>query len=155
MKSVRTMVAGVAVLMMMLDNSTGETAEARTVPEGFRQVGLYRLTQRVKVREGVAMEVTIRPVDYQVYTDGITIRCYGADSEAYTSFEIYRRDGMTITRPGGLIETVPGVQASSLVGDSLRQMSLSEDQLVLSRFPGLSNTVEITYAKRVAGEDYR
>jgi hypothetical protein len=121
----------------------------RNVPSEFRLVGTYELTKRVKIRDGKPFKVAINPVSYEVYTDGITVRCYVGDGEAFTAFEIYRRDGIAVTRPGGLVESVPGVQAKTAAGDVLRQMSLTEGRMILSRFPALSDITEITYATRV------
>ena len=46
------------------------------------------------------------------------------------------------------MEVVPGLQAYSLVGNVLRQLALTEERLVLTKFPSFSDVVEITYANR-------
>jgi hypothetical protein len=127
----------------------------RKLPAEFRLVGAYELTKRVKIRDGKTFPVAINAVTYEVYTDGITVRCYVGDGEAFTSFDIYRRDGITVTRQGGLVETVPGIQAKTFVGDILRQISLTEERLTLSRFPALSDIIEITYATRTKKDIHR
>ena len=124
----------------------------REVPVEFRLIGTYKLSKRVKVRNGEVFPVAVNAVHYQLYTDGISVRCYAGAGDAFTSFEIYRRDGITVSRNEGLVETVPGIQAKTFVGDVIRQLSLTEEKLALTRFPAFSNIVEITYAERVTTE---
>ena len=125
----------------------------RNIPAEFRSVGTYKLIKRVKVRDGKLFPVAISEVLYEIYTDGITVRCYGEESDAFTAFEVYRRDGIVVTRGGGLVETVPGIQPKTIVGDVLRQLCLTEQRMTLSRFPALSDIVEITYSERVYEKD--
>ena len=128
-------------------------AEASEIPPEFDYVGSYRLVKRVKVRSGKPFRIAIPALKYRVYTDGIALRFYGEDeSNGFTSFEVYRSDGIARLRGGSLLENVPGVQARSTVGQVLRQVTLTADALTLTKFPALCDAVEITYAKRIPEE---
>ena len=70
-------------------------------------------------------------------------------SESYTSFSIYRNDGVLVKTGSSKVETVPGVQAHTMVGDVVRQLTLTQQRLVLTKFPALSDVVEVTYANRI------
>lgn len=121
------------------------------VPHGFNYVGTYKLVKRVKVRSGKPFLIVIPALSYRVYSDGITLRFYGgSDEDGHTSFDIYRSDGITRLRSGNLLENEPGVQARSTVGQVLRQVTLTGRTMTLTKFPALSDAVEITYAARVA-----
>jgi hypothetical protein len=120
------------------------------LPSGYRFVGNYQVEKRVKVREGSPFPVAMKKLFLKVYTDGISLRVYGeADGDSYTSFTIYRNDGVLVESSPGVVETMAGLHAQSLVGDVMRQLTLTEDRLVLTKFPALSDIVEITYANRL------
>jgi hypothetical protein len=120
-----------------------------SLPPGFRFVGNYRFDKRMKIRDGASFNVRSKAFFCRVYTDGITVRVYGESAtEAYTSFTIHRNDGILTGAGTNKMETVPGLQAYSLVGNILRQLTLTEERLVLTKFPALSDIVEITYANR-------
>lgn len=155
MIGIRTTAMVALLLLLPGVSAPGQDGEAGEVPVEFRLIGTYTLTKRIKVRNGEGFPVAINPVDYRLYTDGITVRCYVGAGDAFTAFEIYRRDGITVSRPGGLVETISGIQAKAFVGDVLRQMALSEERLTLSKFPALSDIVEITYADRVQQEAHQ
>ncbi len=130
---------------------TSETSMAQedSLPPGFRFVGNYRFDKRMKIRDGASFNVRSKAFFCRVYTDGIAVRVYGESStEAYTSFTIHRNDGILTGAGTNKMETVPGLQAYSLVGNILRQLTLTEERLVLTKFPALSDVVEITYANR-------
>ncbi|NNC88145.1 MAG: hypothetical protein HKN82_06755 [Akkermansiaceae bacterium] len=120
------------------------------VPAEFDYVGTYRLVKRVKLRHAEVFPVAIRPVDYRVYTDGITLRLYGSQGDGgHTSFTIYRNDGIVQRHSDSVVETVPGIQAQSLVGQVLRQVCLTELTLTLNKIPALSDVLEVTYGRRL------
>lgn len=147
--------AALACMMMLGSGLSASGNEERNVPEEFRHVGTYKLTKRVKIRDGKSFPVAIGAIYYDVYTDGISARCYGGKGDAFTEFEIYRRDGIVVRREDGLTENIPGIQAKAVVGNVLRQLSLTGERMTLSRFPGVSDIVEITYSERVNKEDLR
>jgi len=124
-------------------------AQEDSLPPGFRFVGNYRFDKRMKIRDGASFNVRSKAFFCRAYTDGITVRVYGERAtEAYTSFTIHRNDGILTGAGTNKMETVPGLQAYSLVGNILRQLTLTEELLVLTKFPALSDVVEITYANR-------
>ncbi|MAF21726.1 MAG: hypothetical protein CMP26_03870 [Roseibacillus sp.] len=138
-----------ALLVTVLLNTAEVLAEQDILPDGFRFAGNYRFDKRVKIRDGDSLLIPSKPFYCRVYTDGISVRVYGESSkESYTSFTIHRNDGILAGAGSGKMETLPGVQAYSLVGNVLRQLTLTEDRLVLTKFPAFSDVVEITYANR-------
>ena len=125
------------------------TVRGDSLPEGFRFIGNYRFDKRIKIRDGKPIQVRSKDFYYRLYTDGITVRIYGGRAdESYTSFKIQRNDGIMAGAGTERMEVVPGLQAYSLVGNVLRQLALTEDRLVLTKFPSFSDVVEITYANR-------
>ena len=121
------------------------------LPLEFRDVGSYQLSRQVKLKEGRSFPVLVDPMLYRVYTDGVTVRLYGKDSaDGFTAFTIYRNDGVMVRTREGIYETVAGVQAHSMVGNVLRQLTLTQRRLTLTKFPALSDLVQITYAERVS-----
>ncbi|MBJ07139.1 MAG: hypothetical protein CMO40_08520 [Verrucomicrobiaceae bacterium] len=138
----------VLALSLLFTSPTAAAGEA-SLPVGFRFVGNYQLEKRIKVRDGKPFQVRSNPFVCRIYTDGIMVRVYGeSGGEGFTSFTIYRNDGVLVGAGTSHMETVPGIQAHSLVGNLSRQLTLTEEQLVLTKFPGLSDVVEITYANR-------
>ena len=134
----------VSLLFVMPDAARGDS-----LPEGFRFIGNYRFDKRIKIRDGKSLQVRSKAFYYRLYTDGITVRIYGGRAdESYTSFKIQRNDGIMAGAGTERMEVVPGLQAYSLVGNVLRQLALTEDRLVLTKFPSFSDVVEITYANR-------
>ncbi len=128
-------------------------AEDADIPLEFRFVGSYSLEKRVKMREGRPFPVAIGESIYRAYTDGVSVRLYGGEkNEGYTEFSIYRNDGVVVRKSQTLMETVAGVQARSLVGNVMRQLTLTQSKLTLTKFPALSDLVQITYAVRVPEE---
>lgn len=155
MRATRIAAITIAAACFMGGGGLSHAGAERSVPKEFRNVGMYELEKRVKIRDGVAFPVAIKTIRYEVYTDGITVRCYGEKGSAFTSFEIYRRDGISVSRGKGMIERMPGIQAKSVVGDVVRQMSLTEERMTLARFPALSDIVEITYSRRIPEEAHQ
>jgi hypothetical protein len=120
-----------------------------SLPEGFRFIGNYRFDKRIKILDGKSLQIRSKEFYYRLYTDGITVRVYGGSpEESYTAFTIQRNDGIMAGAGTERMEVVPGLQAYSLVGNVLRQLALTEDRLVLTKFPSFSDVVEITYANR-------
>lgn len=145
------MIAGVLLVFGIAFSSAAEKAvPVPEVPAEFSYVGTYRLVKRVKMRAGKSFEVAIPSVAYLVYSDGITLRFYGeAGGTHHTAFDIYRNDGVMRQRKDNVLESVPGVQARSSAGDVLRQVTLTSRTMTLTKFPAMSDAVEITYAARV------
>ena len=136
---------------MGISDAVEKAVPVPEVPPDFNYVGTYKLVKRVKMRSGEPFEVAIPAVIYQVYSDGITLRFYGeGGGSSHTSFDIYRSDGVVRERKGNVLGNVLGVQARSSAGNVLRQVTLTGRIMTLTKFPAMSDAVEITYATRVA-----
>lgn len=137
-------------LVLLAGGVAPANAEETDIPLDFRFVGTYSLEKRVKMRNGRPFPVAIGETVYRVYTDRVSVRLYGGEkSEGYTEFSIYRNDGVVVRKSPTLMETVAGVQARSVVGNVMRQLTLTQSKLTLTKFPALSDLVQITYAVRV------
>jgi hypothetical protein len=91
----------------------------------------------------------MKPIAFKVYTDGMTVRInlMEDEKEAHTSFEIYRSDGVSRQREeSGAIEVIPGIQASSNTGGTLRHLRLTKESFTLTTFPGVSDQTTISHA---------
>jgi len=120
----------------------------KNLPAGFRLIGNYQLKSKIKVENGKSMPVVISPLAYRVYSDGIDVRvyCQSSGEESYTSYQIYRSDGVGIAKSSGEIQVVAGVQGKCLKGEMLRQVSLTRNALTMVRMPPRSDRVEVTRA---------
>ncbi len=135
---------------LFLITSGNLRAEEDGLPAGFRFVGNYQFEKRVKLRDGKPIPIATKAFVCRVFTDGITVRVYGGEgAEGYTSFTIYQNDGIMLKTGTNVIESVPGVQAQTLVGNVMRQLTLTQQGFVLTTFPALSDVVELTYANRL------
>ena len=119
------------------------------VPAEFDYVGSYEIVRKVKLRDGEPFEVALKPMIIRVFTDGISIRLYGGGEKGgYTSYEVYRGEGIIEAPDRTAIETVPGIQAKSTVGRLLRQLTLTERKLTIVSHPAVSGVVEVVYGDR-------
>ena len=68
-------------------------------------------------------------------------------SDAWSTFTIYRSDGIgRQNTPGGPLEVVPGVQATSDHRGVHKHLRLTRDTLTLTVFPGVSDQTVVTHA---------
>lgn len=115
----------------------------------FRHVGDYLLKSHFKVTESGITPIPMKPIAFQVYTDGISIRINLMEDqqEAHTSFEIYRSDGIGRQRAGsGALEVIPGIQAFTNTGGTLRHLRLSQESFTITTFPGVSDQTIVSHA---------
>lgn len=122
------------------------------LPAGFRFIGSYKLNSKLKVENGKVLPVVISPLVYRVYSDGMEVRvyCRAASSESFTSYDIYRSDGVGTAKPSGEIEVIAGVQGYSTKGDILRQISVTRSDLTMVKTPPRSHRVEIIRARAIS-----
>ena len=118
---------------------------------GFDSFGDYVIRSQTKITgSGKVIQVPIKPLKLSVSTDGVTIRLATgaqADTDAWSTFTIYRSDGIGRQNvPGGPLEVVPGVQATSDHGGVHKHLRLTRDSLTLTIFPGVSDQTIITHA---------
>lgn len=115
----------------------------------FGTFGEYVIRSQTKITgSGKVIQVPIKPLKLSVSTDGVTVRLStGNQTDAWSSFTIYRSDGIGQQRvPGGPLEVVPGVQATSDHGGVHKHLRLTRDSLTLTVFPGVSDQTVITHA---------
>jgi hypothetical protein len=113
----------------------------------FKHVGDFLLKSHFKLTGGKMTPIPMKPIAFRVFTDGTRIRVSAeGDDEAHTTFEIYRSDGIGRQRQGsGALEVIPGLQAMSNVGGTLRHLSLSRESLTITTFPGVSDQTVVSY----------
>lgn len=122
----------------------------------FRHVGDFLLQSHFKVTGSGVTPIPMKPIAFKVYTDGITIRInlMEDEKEAYTSFDIYRSDGISRQRSeSGALEVIPGIQASSNSGGTLRHLRLTQESFTLTTFPGVSDQTIVSYAVAATSKD--
>ncbi len=114
----------------------------------FRHVGDYLLDARYKLTAGRVTPVPMKPLALQVYTDGVRIRISAeGEGNSHTTYEIYRSDGIGRQREGsGALEVLPGLQATSSAGGTLRHLRLTREELTITSFPGVSDQTIVTHA---------
>ena len=114
----------------------------------FRHVGDFLLKSHFKLTGGQMTPIPMKPIAFRVFTDGTQIRVSAeGDDEAHTTFEIYRSDGIGRQRQGsGALEVIPGLQAMSNVGGTLRHLRLSRESLTITTFPGVSDQTVVSYS---------
>jgi hypothetical protein len=118
----------------------------------FDTFGDYVIRSQTKITgNGKVVRIPIKPLKLSVSTDGVTIRLTtDARSDAWSTFTIYRSDGIgQQSAPGGPLEVVPGVQATSDHGGVHKHLRLTRDSLTLTVFPGVSDQTVITHAVHV------
>lgn len=130
----------------------GNDAQSMNRPEGlpetFRHIGDYKLNSKLRVERGDVEPVVISPLNYYVYSDGIDLRlyCRVAGEDTYTTYQIYRSDGIGVSRASGEIDLVAGVQALNTSAEMVRQISITRNSFTMVKMPPRSHRVIITRA---------
>lgn len=114
----------------------------------FRHVGDFLLQAHYKLTGQVVTPIPMKSVAFRVFTDGARIRITAeGDDEAYSTFEIYRSDGIGRQRgAAGALEVIPGLQALAKVGGTVRHLRLSRESMTITTFPGVSDQTIISHA---------
>lgn len=114
----------------------------------FKHVGDFLLQSHFKLVGQQVTPIPMKPIAFRVFTDGVKIRVSAeGDEESHTTFEIYRSDGIGRQRRGaGALEIIPGLQAMSNVGGTLRHLRLSRESMTITTFPGVSDQTIVSYA---------
>lgn len=115
--------------------------------EEFKYVGSFVLRSHYKLTGGRITPIPIKPVTFEVDSDGTRVRVRsGGDNEAASVFEIYRSDGIGRQRPErGALEVVPGLQALSQTGGVVRHLRLTKESLTITTFPGVSDQTIVSH----------
>lgn len=122
----------------------------------FRHIGDYVLKSYFKVTGTELTDIPMKPVTFKVYTDGITVRINLSEDEkeVHTSYEIYRSDGISRQRGAeAAIEVVPGIQAYTNAGGTLRHLRLTQEFFTITTFPGVSDQTIVSHAVAVTAKE--
>ncbi len=124
------------------------------LPVGYRYIGTYKMSSKIKVEKGESMPVVITPLIYRVYSDGIEVRvyCRTAGEDSYTAYQIYRSDGIGVARISGEIDLIAGVQAKCTKAEMVRQISVTRASMTMVKMPPRSHRVIITRAVAIKPE---
>jgi len=149
--SIRWFLIGLLLCLALPTVVYADDSTPENLPAGFRLIGHYQLKSKMKVEKGQAMPVVISPLKYRVYSDGIDVRvyCRSAGEESFTSYQIYRSDGVGVVKSSGEIEVVAGVQGICQKGEMLRQISVTRSSLTMVKMPPRSNRVLVIRAVSV------
>lgn len=114
----------------------------------FKHVGDFLLQSHFKLTGEQMTPIPMKPIAFRVFTDGVKIRVSAeGDDESHTTFEIYRSDGIGRQRKGaGALEVIPGVQAMSNSGGTLRHLRLTRESMTITTFPGVSDQTIVSYS---------
>lgn len=114
----------------------------------FKHVGDFLLQAHFKLTGQQITPIPIKPLAFRVFTDGVKIRVTAeGDEESHTTYDIYRSDGIGRQRQGGgALEVIPGLQATSNVGGTLRHLRLSRESMTITTFPGVSDQTIVSHA---------
>lgn len=115
----------------------------------FKHVGDFLLSAHFKLTGQQVTPIPMKPIAFSVFTDGVHIRVTAeGDEEAHTTFDIYRSDGIGRQRQGnaGALEVIPGLQAMSNIGGTLRHLRLSRESMTITTFPGVSDQTIVSYS---------
>jgi hypothetical protein len=114
----------------------------------FKHVGDFLLQAHFKLTGQQVTPIPMKPIAFRVFTDGVKIRVTAeGDEDSHTTFDIYRSDGIGRQRQGsGALEVIPGLQATSNTGGTLRHLRLSRETLTITTFPGVSDQTIVSHA---------
>jgi hypothetical protein len=114
----------------------------------FKHVGDYLLQAHFKLTGQQVTPIPMKPIAFSVFTDGVKIPVTAeGDDDSHSTFEIYRSDGIGRQRQGaGALEVIPGLQAMSNVGGTLRHLRLSRESMTITTFPGVSDQTTVSHA---------
>jgi hypothetical protein len=114
----------------------------------FKHVGDFLLQAHFKLTGQQVTPIPMKPIAFRVFTDGVRIRVAAeGDDDSHTTFEIYRSDGIGRQRQGaGALEVIPGLQATSNAGGTLRHLRLSREAMTITTFPGVSDQTIVSHS---------
>lgn len=118
----------------------------------FKPLGTFVLKSHFKVTGDRVTPVLIKPITFEVSTDGTRVRVTAnGDTESRSEFSIYRSDGIGRQQTDSAsLDIIPGLQAMNHAGGTLRHLRVSRDGLTITTFPGLANYTIVSHAVPVA-----
>ncbi len=122
---------------------------ADDVPQGYNLIGNYLTAETAKIRNGKFITRPPAGLTYRVYSDGAELKVFTNHVTEHQTYEIYRSDGIAVDESSGDTSIVPGLQARSTSGASLRQLCLTKETLTITSFPPLSSEIIIIRATLV------
>ena len=122
---------------------------ADDVPLGYNLIGSYLAAETGKIRNGKYITRPPAGLTYRVYSDGVELKVFTDNVSEYQTYEIYRSDGIAINESSGNTLIVPGLQARSTSGASLRQLCLTKKDLTIPSLPPLSSEIIIIRANHI------
>lgn len=129
------------VALMLASHSDAHASE-------FRHFGYFLIQSHFKLSGSEQKTIPIKPVVFDVSTDGISVRIsvHGEEDSA-SHFEIYRSDGIGRQRgKRGALEVIPGLQALSKSTGEIRHLRLCKEFLTITTFPGVSDQTVVIHA---------
>jgi hypothetical protein len=114
----------------------------------FRHFADFILKSRTKIVGTEVKPIPIKPVVFQVFTDGVKVRVsVEGNADGRSTFDIYRSDGIARKIPDATkLDIMPGLQATSNSGGVLRHLRLTRESMTITTFPGRSDQTTVTYA---------
>ena len=132
-----------------------EPSVALVVPEqehveNYDLLGDFLITNVSKLSAGEYLVSTPANIQLRVFSNNQDIKVYHSEvDDSFQLFRIYRDQGITKLDQFGNLSLEPGLQARLITDQSTKQLSLTEDTLVITEFPPITNTVVVTTAKRI------
>lgn len=119
-----------------------------TCASEFKHVGDFLLQAHFKLTGQQVTPIPTKPIAFSVFTDGVHVRVSAEGAQdAHSSFEIYRSDGIGRQRPGsGALEVIPGLQAMSDSGGTIKHLRLTKESLTITTFPGVSDQTIVSHS---------
>ena len=113
-----------------------------------KEIGDFLLQAHFKLTGQQMTPIPMKPIAFRVFSDGVRIRVTAeGDEAAHTTFDIYRSDGIGRQRQGaGALEVIPGLQAMSNAGGTLRHLRLTRESMTITTFPGVSDQTIVSHA---------
>lgn len=114
----------------------------------FRHIGDYLLQAHFKLTGQQVTPIPMKPIAFRVFTDGVKVRISAeGDDESHQTFDIYRADGIGRQRHAeGALEVIPGIQATSNTGGTMRHLRLSKEAMTITTFPGVSDQTIVSHS---------
>jgi len=116
--------------------------------QGYHMIGAFVVRSRIKIIDERVTRIPIKPIEIEVLTNGVELKVVIEGREDETSvFDVYRSDGIgRVNRHTGVLEVVPGLQASCTRNGILRHVRVTHDSLTITEFAAVSDQTMVTHA---------
>jgi hypothetical protein len=115
---------------------------------GDHKIGAFVIRSRMKITDAKVTRIPIKPVGIEVFTNGVELKIVIEGRKDETSvYEIYRSDGIgRLNKHTGVLEVVPGLQASCMRNGILRHVRVTHDSLTITEFAAVSDQTIVSHA---------